>query len=126
MIAIREWKPQVAQICSEVAEGAMTLEQFHQAWPPGLEESQLAQAIFDDLEDGVEHFPGTVWTGSPDYDSWRASDMHRRIRIDLEILRVDADESRLTQLRDALIAEPDLPIEEFASRIAQLTANTRL
>lgn len=119
---IEEWK-KVAQLCEQAARGALTLEEFHQAWPRGLEASALADAIFEDLEDGVEHFPGKFWSGQPDYAAWKASDMYRRILIDLYTVDAGHDESRLMAIRDALIAERDTPLDQLASRVAKLSLN---
>jgi hypothetical protein len=119
MVDIDRWKA-LTELCEEVSEGAVTIKQFHAAWPQGLESSALAEAIFEDLEDGVEHFPGK-WSGRPDWESWKASDMYRRIVLDLQILQTGLDESRQMDIRDSVIADRSTPLDELVSRVTALS-----
>jgi hypothetical protein len=116
------WKQHATLACEQVAQGPMSAEGFYQLWPDGSEGSALARAIFEDLEEGALHFPLNLWSGKPDYPSWHASDMYRRIVIDMEVLKADLDESRQLRIRNTVIAERDLPLDRIAPRVAELAA----
>ena len=120
MSDISQWRQQVSQMSEQAAKGSITIEEFHRIWPKAAMDSALGRLIFEDVEDGVEHFPGTLWTGRPDFKSWEKSDARRRIAIDHEILKVEADESRLMKVREALLAERDLSLDNLHARVVEL------
>lgn len=43
--------------------------------------------IFDDLESGVEHFPGHFFGGGPDWETWHSSPECFLLSLDLLLLR---------------------------------------
>jgi hypothetical protein len=54
----------VTELCRLALEGKLPLDQLHQRWPQEANASSLLTAVFDDLEDAVEHYPAE-WVFPP-------------------------------------------------------------
>ncbi len=102
---LQKWKSQIAEICDRAANGEVTIEEFYERWPKDLGNSDLAQLIYEDLEEGIQHFPLKLLSGKPDYESWKSSEMYRRILVDFEVLKSDLSEPQLVELRNKLLSE---------------------
>jgi hypothetical protein len=105
MQKFQHWRHQIAELCDEAANGLLTIEQFYARWPEDLCKQGIAQLIYEDLEDGVQHFPGKLFSALPDYESWKSSEMYKRIIVDREILKLDQSEDQLIELRHSLLAD---------------------
>jgi len=100
----QRWKSHMVEICDRAANGTISIEEFYERWPKELRNSDLAQSIYEDLEEGIQHFPAKLLSGKPDYDSWKSSKMYRRIVIDCDVLKNDLSEENLAELRSSLLA----------------------
>lgn len=116
----QKWKQQIAEICTRAINGSINLEEFYREWPGELHESDLAKGVYEDLEDGITHFPAKPFSGKPDYELWGASDMYRRLVIISEILKTNLSEPELIDIRHSLLSVSNLPIAEISSRISKL------
>ena len=108
MTHFAEWRLQVAELCCQAANGGITIDEFYRRWPTtstDSEDSDFAQQIFEDLEEGIQHFPAKLFSGAPDYQTWYASDLYRRLIVDEKVIRTDLGERQLIELRNQLLRE---------------------
>lgn len=77
----------IRELCAQALEGKLTLEDLHAKWPVLGEPDPFYEQVFDDLQDGVEHFPAKFWSGEVDHDGWRASSRYLRLYLDSLLLR---------------------------------------
>ncbi len=95
----------VFDLCQQAIKGVLTLDDFLRMWPQDARANLFLQQVFEDIEDGVEHFPGFWFSGKPDIQSWLRSEMYLTLCIDLILLKhVDEREaSQLLQCRKAML-----------------------
>lgn len=120
MRTLEKWKPEIERICREAIEGSMSIEEFYRQWPDELKESKFARLIYEDIEDGIQHFPAKLVSGKPDQKVWLSSDMYRSLVITKEVLKMDIDESAALRIRDLLLNDRKLPLDEIAARASEL------
>ena len=99
----QRWKQQIARLCDQAANGSLTIEEFYEQWPEEVCKTGIAQLIYEDLEEGVQHFPARLLSGKPDYESWQSSELYQRILVDKKILKLNESEDRLIEVRNALL-----------------------
>lgn len=112
-----QWRKHIATICAQVLSGSMSIEDFYRQWPEELHVSDLANHIYEDLEDGIQHFPSKIFSGIPDYKSWESSDTYRRIFIISELLKTSLSESEMMDIRRSLLTEGGLSITDIRSKV---------
>lgn len=66
--------------------GTHSLRKFETEWPAGRWAGELLSAIREDLEDGIEHTPGSFFRGRLRVDLWESSFEYFKIEVDREIL----------------------------------------
>lgn len=95
----------VFDLCQQAVKGVLTLDDFHRMWPQDARANLFLQQVFEDIQDGVEHFPGFWLSGKPDIQSWLRSEMYFTLCIDLILLRhvVEREASQLLQCRKAML-----------------------
>jgi hypothetical protein len=116
-----KWKQHIAQMCIQAINGSITIDEFYRLWPEELHESYLAKLIYEDLEDGIQHFPAKIFSGKPDYESWKSSVMYRRILINSESLKTNLSESEVKDVRHSLLSESKLPLADIPARVSRLS-----
>ena len=82
----------------------------------------VASLFYEDLEDAIEHFPGT-WSGQANMTAWRASGIFRRIAIDQALLDLAVEDSDVLRIRGSLLADPALDLSHLSQRINNLRLN---
>jgi len=75
------------ELCREVLQGNLDIEEFFARWPDEIPKTPFVSALFDDLEDGVEHFPGHWFSGEKNFQAWESSDMAYRLGVDTQLLK---------------------------------------
>lgn len=95
----------VAQLLDGAIDGRLTIEEFYKQWPEQHQEETLLSIIYEDIEEGVQHFPAKLLSGAPDRAVWTASDMYRRLRVDREVLNREGPEVDLVKLRNELLGQ---------------------
>jgi hypothetical protein len=53
-------------LCDRVPEGTILLDEFYEQWPCNEESTEFKKSLYEDLEEGVQHFPGHLLTSKPD------------------------------------------------------------
>ncbi len=115
----------MATMCLRALEGSISIDEFYNKWPVDLCSSELAELIYEDLEDGIQHFPAKILSGKPDDESWKSSDMYRRILIASEILKLNLDESALKGIRHSLLSDTNLALDNVAAEAKKLSTRVR-
>ena len=93
----------VLQLVREAAQGRLSAHDFERRWPARAETSVFLAGVREDIEDGVYHFPGEVWSGRPAWDRWKESDMLGRLVIDEVLLTSALDDDFLHALRAEML-----------------------
>jgi len=127
-IVLEDWKEIICKICTRALTGNITIDEFYNTWPENLEKSELIDAIYSDLEERIQHFPAKLFSGKPDEKAWKASCMYKKILIDTEILNLSNSESELGKIRQGLIDDKNLLLDEIPRVIKKLTSleNTQM
>jgi hypothetical protein len=112
-----KWWAHIAVLCDKAIEGELLFEDLCQQWPKELCESKLASVIYEDIEDGVQHFPGKLFSGKPDYEMWKSSDMFMRLYLDKKLLSLDGNEEYLLEVRETLLKSKQISIEMIDAKL---------
>jgi hypothetical protein len=74
----------VAQLCSEVLAGEITLDAFYERRPsPG---DPFLDQVLEDLEDAIQHTPSRLLRGGVDRPAWERSPERRLVVLDHALL----------------------------------------
>ena len=76
----------VVAVCEAALAGRIGLKEFLRSWPADAKASRFLNRVYVDLEDGIEHTPGTWLSKEIDFELWTRSEQYFVIRIDLILL----------------------------------------
>jgi hypothetical protein len=110
-------RAQIAVLCDKAIEGELLIEDLCRQWPKELDESRLASMIYEDIEDGVEHFPGKLFCGKPVYKNWKSSDSFVKLYLDKKLLALDGNEEYLLGIRETLLRGKQISIEMIDAKL---------
>jgi hypothetical protein len=115
----------IIALCEAALAGRLEITELHERWPVSAAQDALIEAVYDDLEDAVEHFPAELLSGKLDSTAWRESRARRRLLIGARLIASRSDPRLLLEMRSALIdmeLRSDEHIEqEIARRLAALS-----
>jgi hypothetical protein len=74
-----ELKEVIAKICEDALQGRITLDDFYGRWPVEADQFEPLRVIFKDLEDGITHTPGMIFSKEIDMMAWEKSDSYKKI-----------------------------------------------
>jgi len=94
-----DFRDTLISLCKDVLHGDLSLEEFFTRWPDEISQTPFVLALFDDLEDGVEHFPGLGFSGEKDFQTWESSYMAYKLQVDLQSLTSGIPEDQMLFLR---------------------------
>ena len=100
-------------------EGTLRLGEFYREWPCRAEKGSFWEIVYDDLEDGVQHTPGTWLAGKVDLLQWKESWEYLVIYLDLQLLRSSKDPIRLLELRQEVLAAMRMPLANMEAFVAR-------
>jgi hypothetical protein len=107
-------------------EGSISGDAFYRELQEPHDESQLYRIVYEDLEEGVLHFPGKFWSKKPDWPAWKQSEMFRRIAVDEAVLQfADVEESKLVEVRGRLLDDSGLALEQQVNKARALIEEGR-
>lgn len=90
-------------LCERARNGMLSLEELHSRWPrQGVGGEMWLQEVFDDVEDAVEHLPGSFVTGKVDYKTWHRSYEFLVLYLDCMLLR-NNDEATISRWRSEIL-----------------------
>lgn len=115
----------IVAMCDRALRGSLPLEELYLEWPDDLKKSELGRLVFEDLEEGIQHFPGKLWSGQPDWEVWHTSEMFRRILIDYEVLKLSLDEGALKSIRDSLLRDDSVRLDKVPEAARSLAEGAR-
>lgn len=95
----------VLDLCRRALKGNLTADQFYEAWRPEIDAMGSYSEIYDDLEEGVLHFPGKLFSRKPDYSVWLETDMYKVLYLDELLLASSLDMSKVAEIRKKILQE---------------------
>lgn len=110
---------EVESLCTRALEGTLNLEDFYREWPGRPEKGSFLESIYDDIEDGVQHAPGTWIAGKIDLQKWKESWEYLVICLDLQLLRSGKDPDQLLELRNEILSAKRMSLADMQSLVAQ-------
>jgi len=103
--SIEKFRTALISLCQEALKGNVNLERFYTAWPSKLAQTGFVSELYDDLEDGITHFPGKLLSGKKDIDLWLSSNMAHKIYLDQRLLESNLCEQEMFSLRNKILDE---------------------
>lgn len=110
-----ELRKTVLEICDLALNGQMSLDRFTELWPRGADAIPFLKTISDDIEDGIEHAPGSFLKGGIDIEAWQKSDMYALLSFDAKLLRLDKPLTDLMRYRQKAQESRDFSEQSFRS-----------
>lgn len=107
-------------LCSKALQGSLSLEDFYAEWPDDISDSEFASLLYEDIEDGVQHYPGHLFTGKPDTKAWESSQMYMSLYLDKQLLLSGAIESTLIKVRQHILQEGKLTPKKIDAQLSQI------
>ena len=114
-----EHKATIERLCSRALEGTLRLEDFYREWPCQAEKGSFWAVVYYDLEDGVQHTPGTWLAGKVDLPQWKECWEYFVIYLDLQLLRSSKDPVRLLELRQEVLSAKRMSLENVDAFVAR-------
>ena len=114
-----EFRSILIDLCDKALKGDLGLEAFFATWPEEITKTGFVLQLFDDLEDGVEHFPGHWLSGKKDFKTWESSDMAYRVSVDLQLLASSLNEEQMFNLRKLILDKSIEDVEQIKKLIEQ-------
>lgn len=108
----------VEALCKRALEGTLGLKEFYSEWPSGSECSEFWQLVRQDIEDGVEHTPGTWFAGKVDMSEWQASWEYFVIYLDMLLVGSGRPPDDLRQLRAEILAARRMSLRDLEILLA--------
>lgn len=127
---IETYRASLILVCEKVLRGELSLKEFCVLWPGEMAKTEFISELYDDLEDGVEHFPGHLLSGERDFETWTSSHMAQMIRIDLQLLISGLCEKDMLALRRAILdgdVKDDIRIKKMIDqRKAEISTSSEM
>jgi hypothetical protein len=114
-----EHRQAIELLCSKALEGNLRLDDFYREWPCQATKGSFWEGVYGDLEDGVQHSPGTWVGGKVDLSQWRECWEYFVIYVDLLLLRSNADPARLLKVRQDVLSAKRTSLVEAEARVAR-------
>jgi hypothetical protein len=114
----------VESLCRRALEGALSLDDFYQEWPCRPEKGSFWGTLYDDLEDAIQHAPGTWFAGKVDLPKWQDSWEYFVICLDLQLLRSSGDLARLLEIRDEVLTAKRMSLVDMESLVTRRLAQS--
>ena len=122
MMSYSVYRNELLHLCIKALDGELNADDFYSMWPDNIEDSKFIAKLYDDIEDGVLHFPGHLFSNKPDYKAWRDSYMYITLYLDKLLLSSELSEEKLLELHDNILSEKGrLTVEMIDDRFKQLT-----
>lgn len=110
----------IHDLCKRALDGELNLENFYELWPEEASHNLFLKQIYEDIEDGVQHLPGTWRTGKMLSNEWYKSDMYFTIYLDFLLLDYDVKKTdELIQCRKFILEQRNLSVEMIKDGIKQ-------
>lgn len=109
-------------LCTRTLEGTISLDDFYREWPNGDERDAFSQTLHDDLEDAIQHTPGTWFAGKVDATKWKQCPEYFVIYLDLQLLRSGEDLSKLLAIKNKVLSADKVSVSLIDDAIAGLKA----
>ncbi len=107
----------IQNICKSALHGELKLEKFYELWPEEANDNSFLKQIYDDVEDGVAHLPGTWLTGKILSKEWYRSNMYHILYLDSILLTFDKGTDELMRCREYVIRQKELSVEIIKKRV---------
>jgi hypothetical protein len=108
----------IVEIGKSVLRGSLSIEEFHEKWPPQTMEHAFFTRVYEDMEDAVEHFPAGLLTGKPDR-RWETTRMYLVLYLDVLLLSQRKSADELLRCRDIVLRQERLSTETIRQRVEE-------
>jgi len=98
----------VKSLCKSALDGTLKLKQLCQGWPAEADTDPFLRQVYEDIEDGVEHIPGSFFKRKIDHESWESSEMYFVLYVDLLLLSHDRPTEELMRCRQVVLGQGTL------------------
>ena len=100
-----KFRNSLISLCERVLLGELSVTEFFSLWPAEISKTEFIAELFDDLEEGVEHFPAHILSGKKDSVLWTSSHMAQKIRVDMQLLISGLCDDDMLSLRSKILAD---------------------
>ncbi len=91
-------------ILEKAIEGKLDLKEFYDIWPSELNDNSFYDSVYENLESGIEHFPGNVFSMKPNYEVWHKMEEYYLLNVDKALITLEIDDTELLlYLREKII-----------------------
>jgi hypothetical protein len=111
-------------ICQLVIEGKMHIFELDKHWPNNLLKSPFLSLLYDDIEEGIEHFPAKLFSKAPDWKMWKSSQIYLQLLLDCELLKSGKPEAILLTARNELVNNQDLTPDNLRSELSKVLVSS--
>lgn len=101
----------IRQLCDVALTGRIELEEFYESWPPDADDNEFYRQIFYDLEDLIEHSPGSLKTKEVDTVLMSRFHNYLAVFVDRMLLEYDFPADDMKKTRDHILKQKGLNIE---------------
>jgi hypothetical protein len=98
----------VRMLCNKALEGTLGLKEFWDLWPEDADAIPFLNQIKEDIEDGVEHLPGTWITKKILYEEWQKMREYFVLYLDSVLLNFDKSADELAKCRVFVLKQKKL------------------
>ena len=101
----------IKRICDDALKGNLKLRDFHTLWPEKANDQLVFRQVYEDLEDLIEHTPGSLFSGEIDYDNFYNSQAYLRVFFDRAILEHCDTIYKMERCRNSVLSHQRLSKE---------------
>jgi hypothetical protein len=95
------------------------LEVFYRVWPEDANIIPLFKQIYEDIENSIEHLPGTWFTRKILYKEWYKSDIYFTLYLDSILLSFDKSDDELMQCRKFVLEQKKFSEEIINNKVKE-------
>jgi hypothetical protein len=97
-------------LCIRALEGVISLDDFYRAWPCNKDKGSFCKVLYDDLEDAIQHTPGTWFAGKIDLSKWKQCYEYFVVYLDLLLLKSGENPTKLLEVRKITLSEKKISV----------------
>jgi len=113
----------ILNLIEKALAGNIELKEFYEKWPKTGEDNAYLRRAYDDLEDGINHTPGLLFSDGVDQAAWCSSFACRKIYLHQQLLNKDisdGDRLRLTEMFEAASPRGLVEVDGFIANKGRL------
>lgn len=113
---LEEFRGTLVDLCNKALEGNVTLDEFRAIWPSEIPKTNFVSELYDDLEEGITHFPSHLFSGKKDFELWSGFYEAYKLSVDAQLLASGLCEERMFSLRKNIL-DKDINDKEHIGKL---------